>query len=139
MSHLQVQDTFQEYVSTSSIILPASHFDASKHTEGEKNGHNDNNRDQIVINTQNGYSAHENNHTEKPNQEMNHLKGKMWREKIRVREREEKKKRLMEVNYFLTLGKFITVIRFDSINMVESSHVRLKLNIIFVFLASNKR
>ena len=28
------------------------------------------------------------------------IKGKMWREKIRVREREEKKKRLMEVNNY---------------------------------------
>ena len=33
------------------------------------------------------------------NERKGNIKGKMWREKIRVREREEKKKRLMEVNY----------------------------------------
>ena len=97
MSYFQVHDTFQDYVSTPSNIPPDNHFNAEKQVEGGKNGYNDNNSDQNYINSKNSYIALETNHAEKTNQEINQLQGKMWKEKIRVREREEKKKRLIEV------------------------------------------
>ena len=97
MSHLQVNDAFQEYLTTPPVILPDSHFDAEKQAVGGMSVYIDANTDQNPTNKGTSHSAPKHNHTKKTNPETNQLQGKMWREKIRVREREEKKKRLIEV------------------------------------------